>query len=161
MARAAWGKAKREVLALKRDIEAHLRSGATVEETFKTLAGSNKLSVGKSTFFRHAASIRQQLKAEAAKAEVPVQITPQLLNWLAAAATLAPGQAPTVAQPAPETPKPRPGQDLAGAGQPEASPRPEAISQHPISPNRLPIGAGVEPTSSKFVPVKSGEKDHW
>jgi hypothetical protein len=57
MTRIAWGKGKREVLLLKVEINALFAEGATVEEAYRTL--SDRLTVSKPTFRRHAAVLRR------------------------------------------------------------------------------------------------------
>lgn len=83
MARAGWGKAKREVLALKREILDLCKQGANLEEAFQQLCADKKLTVSRTTFFLHAAVLRQealgQVAAPAAPSisSTPIPITPK------------------------------------------------------------------------------------
>lgn len=57
MSRVAWGKGKREVLLLRAEIYDLFAQGATVEEAYRVL--SDRLTVSKPTFRRHAATLRK------------------------------------------------------------------------------------------------------
>jgi len=57
MAHVAWGKGKREVLLLKVEINDLFAQGATIEESYQIL--SDRLTVSKPTFRRHAATLRR------------------------------------------------------------------------------------------------------
>jgi len=57
MSRASWGKAKLVALSLSSDIQRLHSEGLNLEEIFHELRACGKLSIGKSTFKRHAATI--------------------------------------------------------------------------------------------------------
>jgi len=61
MARAAWGKAKLEVLALQHEIISHLQEGKNLQEIFEAFNAAGKLTAKKTQFYRHASAIRKAL----------------------------------------------------------------------------------------------------
>ena len=63
MAKAAWGKGKREVFALKFEILGHLRAGKNLNWIFEELSSKAQLSLGARTFRRHAAAMRREAEA--------------------------------------------------------------------------------------------------
>lgn len=83
MARAGWGKAKREVLALKREIINLCEQGANLDEVFRQFLADKKLTVSRTTFFLHAKTLREealgQVVAPAAPSisPTPIPITPK------------------------------------------------------------------------------------
>ncbi|NQU58500.1 MAG: hypothetical protein HQ513_14805 [Rhodospirillales bacterium] len=64
MTRIAWGKGKREVLLFKNEINDLFAQGATIEETYRIL--SDRLTVSKPTFRRHAAVLRRDALPDSA-----------------------------------------------------------------------------------------------
>ncbi|MFN4277974.1 MAG: hypothetical protein ACK4FJ_16895 [Ferrovibrio sp.] len=155
MSSLAWGRAKREILALRPEIATLIKSGATLVEAYKILCGAGRLTVGESTFFRHAAVIRDETLAEPKQAKPPVELTAEVLAWLAAApkpAQAAPSQQSNADEPAAAT------QAVARIDSPSKPARPAGAA--PASPTRLPVGAGTEPEVLKFKGLKSGG-DHW
>lgn len=156
MERQAWGKAKREVLALKSEIVALIRSGSTLVEAFKILSDAGRLTVGESTFFRHAKAIRDECQADPKPAQPHFELTPEVLAWLAAAPK--PVQASTTpAQSNPQTPAAA----VPAAAQADSSSQPirrsAAVGGSEV---RIPAGAGKEPEVPKFKGLKAGG-DHW
>lgn len=159
--RIAWGKAKRQVTALKSEIAALLSSDATLVEIYETLTHSGQLKTARSTFFRHAKAIRKELEDKAAASQrQPLEVTPKLQTWLKEAGEFA-GES--------GQPSERLGawlKDAKGLRQPQASNPPNEVKPqtagHPVpQPRRMPIGAGVEPENPKFNHFKSGETNHW
>lgn len=57
MSRASWGKAKLEVKSLSSEILGLTSEGLNLEEIYNVLCASDKLTIGKSTFKRHASDI--------------------------------------------------------------------------------------------------------
>ncbi|PJI41886.1 MAG: hypothetical protein CTR53_05350 [Ferrovibrio sp.] len=151
----SWGKAKREIFALKPEIATLIKNGATLVEAYKILCAAGRLTVGESTFFRHAAVIRDECLAEPQQARTPIELTPEVLAWLAAAPK--PTQSTT-------TPQSNPAQPAAAIpaavriDSPSMPVRPAEPAQ--ASPTRRPVGAGQEPEVLKFKGLKSGG-DHW
>lgn len=162
MGRTAWGKAKREVKALKADILASLGSGATLEEIYKALSSAGRLTVGKSTFFRHAATIRDEADSGVDPIKPPtIELTPQLLNWLRQGSELTGQTAPSVGL----SPAPHLDQAMKTPAEPAPIRRAGDSASSPLTAPagetlRRPIGAGAEPSIRKFN-FKPGEKDHW
>ena len=60
MVRAAWGKAKHEILACWKDIIALSDQGENLETIYQQLKADKKITVGQRTFRRHAANIRKE-----------------------------------------------------------------------------------------------------
>lgn len=153
-----WGKAKREINALKSEIVVLLNNGATLKEAYEVLSGAGRLSVGASTFFRHAALFRDELQAPK-PAQAPVELTPQVLAWLREASKLMqpadPQTTPLQLAMSPDS--------QAAAETPAVARRNETGSASTaVGPQaaeaRLP-GQGTE--LRRFKASKSGEKDHW
>lgn len=155
MSSLAWGKAKREILALKPEIATLIKNGATLVEAFKILRAAGRLSVGESTFFRHAAVIRDEALAEPAQAKPPVELTPEVLAWLAAAPKQAQAELSQQSNADAPATAPRAVARIDSTSQPV---RPAGAAQ--ASPIRQPVGAGKEPEVLKFKGLKSGG-DHW
>lgn len=83
MARAAWGKAKREVLLLKSEILNLCEQGASLDEIYRLLSADKKLTIGSRTFRRHAAALREEARGQVAApaapsiSSTPIPITPK------------------------------------------------------------------------------------
>jgi hypothetical protein len=157
MDRQAWGKAKREVLALKSEIVALISSGSTLVEAFKILSDAGRLTVGESTFFRHAKAIRDECQADPKPPQPPFELTPEVLAWLAAAPKPVQASATTPSQSNPQTPAAA----VPAAAQADSSSQPiRRSAAGGGSEVRIPAGAGKEPEVPKFKGLKAGG-DHW
>jgi len=60
MTRAAWGKAKHEIYAIRQDVLSLLAKGENLETIYQHLKAEKKITVGRSTFKRHAAIFRNE-----------------------------------------------------------------------------------------------------
>jgi len=60
MTRAAWGKAKHEIYAIRKDILSLLTNGENLEAIYQHFKAENIITVGKRTFKRHAAIFRDE-----------------------------------------------------------------------------------------------------
>lgn len=154
MASMAWGKAKREVLALKPEIVALIKNGATLVEIYKILYAAGRLTVGESTFFRHAAVIRDETLSEAQPPRPPVELTPEVLAWIASVPK--PAQATHPQQSSPQ----EPAAAVQVVVRPDSSAGQATARSTAAGSPRLPVGAGKEPEVPKFKGLKSGG-DHW
>lgn len=150
MAGVGWGKGKREVIALKAEILALLASGATLKEAHDVLRGAGRLTLGYTAFTIAVKAIRKQEAAPAAPPVQPIELTPEVMAWLASVPRTPPASLPTSH---PSTQLPGPPAEPVG----KQLPLPSAAA----TPRRTPIGAGVEPAVRKFDHYRSGEKDHW
>lgn len=77
MARAGWGKAKREVLLLKSEILNLCEQGANLNEVFQQLRNEKKLTVCRASFFMYATALRKEALGQvAAPAPASISSTP-------------------------------------------------------------------------------------
>ena len=78
MTRVAWGKAKLEIFALRKEIISLLEKGNNLHEIFQILNDKNKLTANKSVFYRHATAIRKELLSSSSGLDHTVVASPSI-----------------------------------------------------------------------------------
>lgn len=139
--RVAWGRGKREVLALKAEIMAFLETGATLGEAHRHFTESGRLTLGYTAFTIHVKAARMEAAA-ALKAMSPAS----LLAAVAAAKTTSAPVLPTG--------------HLTPTSSHSSIASMEQQQPAPAGGHSIPAPA-VSSSIPKYQPFKSGEKDHW